>query len=151
MVNTLELVPSLRDSFLSSFGSCIHAASVRVLFRHLAIQDDGRLFNDPDQFRRSVTYPLFSSPKRYALAVKTLTISGYPDVSAKNTEDPNGPLSRTRSRDDNAEGYQTFYPISNSTLGQLLEVCCNIEELVWQSIFPPPDGLCEVCVYLRIH
>lgn len=49
------------------------------------------------------------------------------DDSSKRTIDPRMP-----------------HPVSSMTLMSLFEHCGNLEELVWASACPPPDGLFEV-------
>ncbi|KAJ7874670.1 hypothetical protein B0H14DRAFT_2717090 [Mycena olivaceomarginata] len=117
IVNTaLVLAPSLRSSFLSSLGSCMHASAVRVLFQTVSLQDNAKL-----EESRSA-YPVLSNPARYASNVKTLVIA-----------DPVLP-----------ENGDALRPIDADILVRLLAICANIEALVWKSPFPPPDGLCEV-------
>jgi hypothetical protein len=119
-VNTaLVLAPSLRSSFLSSLGSCMHASAVRVLFQTVSLQDNAKL-----EESRSA-YPVLSNPARYASNVKTLVIA-----------DPVLP-----------ENSDALRPIDADILVRLLAICANIEALVWESPFPPPDGLCEVCPF----
>ncbi|KAJ7782966.1 hypothetical protein B0H16DRAFT_1494891, partial [Mycena metata] len=93
---TLCLLPALRGPFLSSLGSCLHTAAVRVLFHTIALQDNARVFTLEESCSSAgAAYPVLCNPARYASAVKTL-------------------------------------------------ICTNIEVFVWESAFPPPDGLCEI-------
>ncbi|KAJ7129831.1 hypothetical protein C8R43DRAFT_1026004 [Mycena crocata] len=125
---TLLLVPSLRGPFLSSLGSCLHASAIRVLFHTISLQDNARVFTPEESASNAGTaYPVLANPARYASTVKTLIISdpALPDDSA--------PL-----KDD------ALRPIDAELLVRLFEICANMEALVWESAFPPPDGLCEM-------
>ncbi|KAJ7251758.1 hypothetical protein B0H12DRAFT_1234037 [Mycena haematopus] len=44
----------------------------------------------------------------------------------------------------NSDALLNETPIDTDLVVRLLGVCTNIEALVWESAFPPPDGLCEV-------
>ncbi|KAJ7078917.1 hypothetical protein B0H15DRAFT_859723 [Mycena belliarum] len=122
--------PSLRVPFLSSLGSCMHASAVRVLFHTVSLPDDARVFTPEESASKAgAAYPLLSNPARYASTVKTLVIT-----------DPSLP-------DDNAPLHRdALQPIDTERLARLLAICSNIEVLVWESAFSPPDGLCEILV-----
>ncbi|KAJ7287738.1 hypothetical protein C8J57DRAFT_1284756 [Mycena rebaudengoi] len=125
----LKLVPSLRGPFLSCLGSCLHASAVRVLFRKITLQDNAFVFiSDESPFRAGAAYPVLCNSSRYAPFVRTLVIAD-PDL-------PEGP----RLKEDSVR------PIDADLLYGLFEICTNMEELVWESSFPPPDGLCEMLV-----
>jgi hypothetical protein len=49
---------------------------------------------------------------------------------------------------DEEEEEQGIRPLSGGRIRGILERCDNLEELVWGSSVPPPDGICEV---RRIH
>ncbi|KAJ6607772.1 hypothetical protein B0H10DRAFT_2070377 [Mycena sp. CBHHK59/15] len=128
VTTALKLVPSLRGPFLSSLGSCLHASAVRVLFRTITLQDDARVFTSEDSsLQAGAAYPVLYNPNRYASMVKTLVIV-HPDL----------PHEGSQLQDELAP------PIDADLLVRLLEICANMEELVWESSFPPPDGLCEM-------
>ncbi|KAJ7121231.1 hypothetical protein C8R46DRAFT_111277 [Mycena filopes] len=125
----LSLVPSLRGLFLSSLGSCLHAAAVRVLFHTVALQDNARVFTLEESCPNAgPAYPVLCNPARYASAVKTLVIAdpALPDVGAPSHDD------------------EALRAIDTDLLVRLFESCANLEVLVWESAFPPPDGLCEM-------
>ncbi|KAJ6495576.1 hypothetical protein C8R47DRAFT_362614 [Mycena vitilis] len=127
IVNTaLLLAPSLRGPFLSSLGSCLHTSAVRALFHTVSLQDNARVFTQ-EESTSNPAYPVLSNPARYAASVKTLVITSpvLPDGGAL-------------MRDD------ALRAIDADLLGRLLEICVNMEALVWESAFPPPDGLCEM-------
>ncbi|KAJ7039262.1 hypothetical protein C8F04DRAFT_323437 [Mycena alexandri] len=130
IVNTaLCLIPALRGPFLSSLGSCLHAAAVRVLFHTVALQDNARVFTLEESCSSAgATYPVLCNPARYASAVKTLVIA-----------DPALPVDGAPLHGDDA-----LRPIDTDLLVRLLKICTDIEAFVWESAFPPPDGLCEM-------
>ncbi|KAF8170186.1 hypothetical protein K438DRAFT_1854178 [Mycena galopus ATCC 62051] len=119
----LLLSPALRSPFLSSLGSCLHASTVRVLFHTVSLQDSARAL--ALESSASAAYPVLCNPARYASTVKTLVIT-----NPLLPEDGNALLNEM--------------PIDADLIIRLLGICVNIEALVWESAFPPPDGLCEV-------
>ncbi|KAJ7502764.1 hypothetical protein B0H11DRAFT_1853798 [Mycena galericulata] len=124
----LLLAPSLRSPFLSSLGSCLHASAVRVLFHTISLQDNARVFTHEESAQSAgAAYPVLCNPARYASTVKTLVIA-----------DPALPDGSTPLHDD------VLRPIDAERLASLLEICANMEALIWESAFPPPDGLCEM-------
>jgi hypothetical protein len=128
----LLLAPSLRGPFLSSLGSSLHASAVRVLFHTVLLQDNARVLAlDESPSNAGAAYTVLCNPARYAATVKTLVIANpeLPDDGAQLHDD-------------------ALRPIDAGLLVRLLEICPNIEAFVWESAFPPPDGLCEVCVPL---
>lgn len=104
----------------------MHASAVRALFRTLSLQDDASVFA-PEAPRSRAAYTVFCNPARYASAVKTLVIA-----------DPALP-------EDGTALHNTLRPIDANHIARLLEICTNVEEFAWESSFPPPNGLCEVC------
>ncbi|KAJ7907256.1 hypothetical protein B0H13DRAFT_2332540 [Mycena leptocephala] len=130
IVNTaLLLAPALRGPFLSSLGSCLHASAVRVLFHTISLKDNARVFAlEESRSKASAAYPVLCNPARYAAAVQTLFIAD-PVVP----EDGERLLPR-----------DSLTPIDADLLVRLLGICPNIEALVWESTFLPPDGLCEM-------
>ncbi|KAJ7675085.1 hypothetical protein B0H17DRAFT_1140518 [Mycena rosella] len=126
----LLLAPALRSPFLSSFGSCLHASAVRVLFHTVSLQDNARVFTPEESASKAgAAYPVLCNPARYASTVKTLVIA-----------DPALPEDNVPLQDD------ALRPIDTERLNRLLEICANMEALVWESAFRPPDGLCEMLV-----
>nr|GAT57683.1 predicted protein [Mycena chlorophos] len=113
----VELDPSLRTVFLASLGSQLHASATRVLFRTLSLPDDSRIFA---QQARTNLSSLLANPARYAPNVRRIVVT-----------DPTVP-------DDGA-----LEPIVAEALVFLLEVCSGLEELLWESVVFPPDGICE--------
>jgi hypothetical protein len=119
----------LRGPFLSSLGSCLHASAVRVLFHTISLKDNARVFAfEESRSKASAAYPVLCNPARYAAAVQTLLIA---DPVVPEDGDPLLPE-------------DAVTPIDADLLVRLLGICPNIEALVWESTFPPPDGLCEV-------
>ena len=72
---------------------------------------------------RSTTSALLSNPLRYGWAVKTFELG---DPAQEVLQD------------------ESYRPIDAEELARLLRACPNIEEFLWTSSMPPPDGLCEV-------
>lgn len=135
VASTFDLAPSLRTVFLSSLGSRIHESAVRVLFITVTVADDARL-SDSLGPPKSILTTLLSNPTHYGKAVKTLAIQSL-DVDSESFSHFNV--------DKNAgESSDVFRPLDASVIASLLEACPNLEEFVWQSSTPPPDGLCEV-------
>lgn len=110
----------------------MHASAVRVLFSTISLQDDARVFTPEESASKAgAAYPVLCNPARYASTVKTLAIAdpALPDNPALLPED-------------------VMRPIDAEHLASLLDICANMEAFVWESAFPPPDGLAEVCVAL---
>jgi len=122
----------------------VHASAVRVLFNSLSIQDDARPFGTAAHSPDSIMHPLLSNPKRYAPAVKSIIIQepviGLDIQQAYNLFPPD---SSGESEDENSS--MVFRPLDSQNLSWILDACSNLEEFVWESSVPPPDGLCEVC------
>ncbi|KAJ6558580.1 hypothetical protein DFH09DRAFT_1163263 [Mycena vulgaris] len=131
----LLLAPNLRRPFLSSLGSRLHASAVRVLFHTVSLQDNARVFTPEESASKAgAAYPVLCNPARYASTVKTLVIS-----------DPALPQDDAPLHDD------ALRPIDADRLARLLEICGNMEALVWESAFRPPDGLCEMLATHNPH
>ncbi|KAJ6501054.1 hypothetical protein C8R47DRAFT_1108768 [Mycena vitilis] len=120
---SLLLTPSLRGVFLSSLGSCLHASAVRVLYHAVSLVDNARAFD----LERQAAHTVLLNPARYAVSVQTVVIAGP-------VLDDRGLLLYN----------DTLRPIDTDLLARLLTICVNMETLVWESAFPPPDGLCEL-------
>ncbi|KAF9071066.1 hypothetical protein BDP27DRAFT_1322725 [Rhodocollybia butyracea] len=121
---SLILNPSLRIAFLSSFGSRIHASSVRVLFSSLDVEDDSCLCDSEEHLRKFPVYPLVANPDRYAHVVRSLTITN---------PNPENRISET----------QASRPLDADLISHLLQQCLNLEDFLWTSSLRPPDGICE--------
>ncbi|KAK7057386.1 hypothetical protein R3P38DRAFT_2840650 [Favolaschia claudopus] len=119
---TFLVAPSVRSSFLSSLGTCLHASAVRVLFRTISIQDNALMLVES---QASPSAAVLNNPERYASSVKTFVVA-----------DPVLP--------EDGESLLNAQPIDADLLFRLLRLCADIETLIWESSFPPPDGLCEV-------
>jgi hypothetical protein len=147
--NVLKLTPSLRVTFLASLGSRMHASAVRVLFNSLSIQDDARPFGTAAHSPDSILLPLLSNPKRYAPAVKSIIIQEpVIGLDIQQAYDLFPPDSSGESQDENSS--LVFRPLDSQNLSWILDTCSNLEEFVWESSVPPPDGLCEVCCYFPV-
>lgn len=111
---------------------------MRVLFSTLTVPDDADIFGTAAFCAASIITPLLSNPRRYAQTVKSLVICDS-DFSLWQA---NGTLSVEKNH--RVDPPEIFRPIEAYKLSLLLEVCLNLEEFVWESSIPPPDGICEV-------
>ncbi|KAL1687522.1 hypothetical protein GGG16DRAFT_61947 [Schizophyllum commune] len=122
--SVLDSDPSSAPLCLASLGSRIHAASAVELFSHLRLLDDDAVLSlDHPATSRSTTFALLSNPLRYGWAVKTFELG---DPAQEVLQD------------------ESYRPIDAEELARLLRACPNIEEFLWTSSMPPPDGLCEM-------
>jgi hypothetical protein len=146
-INTSELAlrafalsPALRITFLASLGPRIRDSAIRVLFHTLIISDDAAALSAPE----SNVGPLLSNPTRYAHAVKVIAI-----------RDPESHLRARRkqwsSNPDNINSQNNIKPIGTDQLFSFLKLCSSLEEIVWESSLPPPEGLCEVGQLSSMH
>ncbi|KAJ7072464.1 hypothetical protein C8F01DRAFT_1104072 [Mycena amicta] len=115
----MDLEPSLRLVFLASLGSQMHSAATRILFHSVSLADSH--ISSESERTRTVLHPLLTNPVRYAPNVRRVCIT---DAAID-------------------DGSACVPPIEAETLNFLFEMCPNVEELVWQSTLPPPDGVCE--------
>lgn len=121
MSEALQQAPASRVSFLASFGTRLHASTVRVLFGTLAIPDDNRVFDSTGSSHWPLVAQIVGNPGRYGRAVKSLVIQRLaPDASGQ------------------------ILPLESQHFNSILEACGNLEEIIWNSSFVPPDGICEV-------
>ncbi|KAF7315313.1 hypothetical protein MIND_00045900 [Mycena indigotica] len=120
---TIELDPSLSLTFLSSLGSQLHQSASRVLFYTVSLPDNANVLSGTPP--RTNLHALLSNPSRYASSVRKLSITT-----------PTFPN----------DGLWSFKPIDTEVLVSLLKMCHAIEELAWESVLPPPDGICESLV-----
>ncbi|KAF7321482.1 hypothetical protein MKEN_00669000 [Mycena kentingensis (nom. inval.)] len=117
--------PSLRIVLLA-LGSKLHASASRVLFHTVSLPDDARLAS------RTQLYPLITRPTAgYAANVRRVHVTNavLPDDGAALQDD---------------EGLRGL----DAEVFTFLNVCPNLEELIWESAWAPPDGLAES---LSIH
>jgi hypothetical protein len=122
----LQQAPTSRVSFLASFGTRLHASTVRVLFGTLAIPDDNRVLDSTGSSRWPLVAQIVGNPERYGRAVKSLVVQ-------QSALDASGQI----------------LPLESQHFNSILEACVNLEEIVWNSSFVPPDGICEVSL-LRV-
>ena len=132
-LRAFALSPGLRLTFLASLGCRIRDSAIRVLFHTLIVSDDTTSLSAP----KSTAKPLLSNPARYAHAVKVIAIRD-PESQLR------APKRQSSSNLDILKSLNDIEPISAEKLSLLLKLCNNLEELVWESSFPPPEGLCEV-------
>jgi len=121
VAEALRQAPTSRVSFLASFGTRVHASAVRVLFGTLAIPDDDKVFDSTGSSHWPLVAQIVGNPERYGRAVKSLVVQ--------------------QSVID-ALGY--LLPLDSQHLNLILGACVNLEEIIWNSSFVPPDGICEV-------
>ncbi|TRM69688.1 hypothetical protein BD626DRAFT_563424 [Schizophyllum amplum] len=121
--NVLHSEPSTAPLFLASLGTRIHAISVATLFQQIHVHDDdASLALDHSSSARSNTFALLSNPARYGWAVKAVVV----DAASETVQD------------------DTHRPIGADDLSRLLRSCPNLQQFIWTSSMPPPDGLCEM-------
>ncbi|KAF9051013.1 hypothetical protein BDZ89DRAFT_939943, partial [Hymenopellis radicata] len=131
----LHAVPSARRTFLSSLGKRVHASAARILFHTLTLEDDDCLVTASDF--RSPLGPVLSRPQFYALHIKKIALQANHAFS-----DCASPLPEYGHA--NADPLPCS-PVTAEHLELILTVCCNLEEMEWNSPICPPDGFCEVC------
>ena len=113
--------PLQKTTFLSALGKSFHASSLRALFTTVIVPDSDRHFDTTS----SIAYPILTGPAHlYADLVKTLVVVS-PEFLGAITE-------------GNMAG------VDDEDLTRLLGACHNLEEFIWKSALPPPDGICEV-------
>ncbi|KAI5828219.1 hypothetical protein K523DRAFT_339176 [Schizophyllum commune Tattone D] len=120
----LDSDPSSAPLCLASLGSLMHTASAAELFSHLRLlDDDAALALEYPATSRSNAFALLSNPLRYGWAVRTFELG---DPAPEVLQD------------------ESYRPIDADELARLLRACPDIEEFLWTSSMPPPDGLCEM-------
>ncbi|KAH7339403.1 hypothetical protein B0J17DRAFT_654973 [Rhizoctonia solani] len=95
-----------------------------VLFKTFLLSDDDKALN-----------PVVCNPARYASRIRTLVV-----VDPPRRQEP----STLFELEDAEEEDQGIRPLSGHRIKSVLEKCENLEELVWASSVPPPDGICEI-------
>ena len=154
MSHILQTCPSLGVILLSGCGTRIHASAVRVLFTSLALPDDARYFLASEASDLASRHPLSAillNSDRYARAVKRISIldNGLPLYSRALDSIGSLELVTIREEDGNCQDAETQnygepQPMPAENLNLLLTACVNLEEFIWSSPSPPPDGICEV-------
>jgi len=119
----LQQAPTSRVPFLASFGTRLHASAVRVLFGTLAIQDDNRVFDSTGSSHWPLVAQIMGNPERYGRAVKSLVV-----------------------RQPALDASCQILPLESQHFNSILGACGNLEEIIWNSSFVPPDGICEVSI-----
>lgn len=151
----LQTCPALAAVLLSALGTRIHASAVRVLFTSMILPDDARYFLAFDVSHRVPSHPVCAvllNPERYARAIKRIIVTDAglpPPFEALEVEGSSGLLIiDEEDSDTQATSKHTrvaVQPMLAKSLNQLLTVCANLEQFIWNSANPPPDGVCEVC------
>lgn len=148
-------MPLTKTCFLAECGGNIHAATVRVLFRDIIIQDDSRVLSS--QLSASATgsiAALMQNPSRYATAVRSITIVD-PIIFSSIDHSASSVFSfdEDSSPEDSSKALLTekdFQPIATSQLEWVLRVTRNLEAFKWKATTLPPDGLCEVSLRFQL-
>ena len=122
MSEALQQAPASRVTFLASLGTRVHTSAVRALFGHLVIPDDARVFDPSGSSHWPFVTQILDNPDRYGRVVKSLMVQ-------QPVHDSMGQAS----------------PLDSQYFTSILGACSNLEEIVWNSSFVPPDGICEVC------
>ena len=152
----LETCPTLAAVLLSTLGTRIHASAVRVLFTSITLPDDARYFLAFNVSHLVSLHPvsaLLLNPDRYARAVKRIIVTdagfpppfdslgteGLPGLVMIDEEDSDTQITSKHTR-------VAVQPMLAKSLNQLLSICMNLEQFMWCSSNPPPDGVCEVCL-----
>ncbi|KAG9014565.1 peroxin [Tulasnella sp. JGI-2019a] len=164
---------------LFSASQDIHKSACRTAFASLILPDDGRLLHEATSgcllpIAYNAISALLTNPARYGEYVQKLYITdplSYEPVGDGSLETSNLGLFGTfedegsdtaLATDGEAEddGHATAVydprklgPIPAHALTALIESCVNLEEFIWASSCPPPDGICEVLVATnqRLH
>jgi hypothetical protein len=150
----LQACPTLAAVLLSAFGTRVHASAVRVLFTSITISDEARCFLAFNASHPVSPHPLsalLSNPDRYGRVVKKITVTDAglpPPLEAFDAEgSPGLVMVEEEESDPQVTSKRTrvaVQPMPAQNLNELLAVCLNLEEFVWCSSNPPPDGVCQV-------
>ncbi|KAJ1304365.1 hypothetical protein OPQ81_005519 [Rhizoctonia solani] len=117
---------NLRFALLTECGRSFHNATANVLFKTFILSDNDEASN-----------PVVQNPARYAPRIRILVVVDPPQHHQENT---------LFELEDTEEEERGIRPLSGRRIKEILEKCANLEELVWASSVPPPDGLCEIFV-----
>ncbi|CAE6419373.1 unnamed protein product [Rhizoctonia solani] len=123
LTDVLAHSPNLRLALLTECGRTVHNATANVLFKTFLLPDDDQAVN-----------PVVRNPARYATRIKTLIVVDPPRQHESSTLFE---LEETEGED------QVARPLSGRRVRDILEKCDTMEELIWASSVPPPDGICE--------
>ena len=147
-------MPSAKTYFLAECGGNLHAATVRVLFHDIIIQDDARVLSS--QLSASAAgsiAALIQNPSHYAAAVRSITIVDPTTFSsADHSSSSLFSFDEDSSSEDISKAVLTddFQPIATSQLEWILRATRNLESFKWKATTLPPDGLCEVSLWLQL-
>ncbi|KAF8507772.1 hypothetical protein JB92DRAFT_675532 [Gautieria morchelliformis] len=146
--------PTLVAVLLSAFGTRVHASAVRVLFTFITISDEAHCFLAFNASHPLSSHPLSAlllNPDRYGCVVKRITVTDAglpPPLEAFEAEEAHGLVMIEEDESDpqttSKQSRVAVQPMPAWNLNELLAVCLDLEEFVWCSSNPPPDGVCEV-------
>lgn len=143
-----SLCPSLTLTFLSELGSNIHQSALRTVFDALVLQDDARFVNVPQREFRSPILSVFLNPIRYGSLVRNLEIvDPVKFESCRPSLDLFGMESNVQSSPHSSSELR---PISAVDLERILQRLPHLEGFAWRSGTCPPDGICDVILYLFV-
>ncbi|KAL5631644.1 hypothetical protein ACGC1H_007231 [Rhizoctonia solani] len=125
LTSVLAQSPSLGQALLTECGRSFHNATANVLFKTFILPDDDQALN-----------PVVQNPARYATRIRTLVVVDPPRRHEEST------LFELEGTEEDEE--QGTRPLSGRRVTDILEKCENLQELVWASSVPPPDGICEI-------
>lgn len=149
-----EANPLLRLQFLSALGSRMHAAAARVLFHHITVEDDMRIYASFDAQTLGPLAAILHNAARYGPAVQRLTICDpkhFDNFEPQRSQDVSPLLQFSSSDESDDEGAQVhgnlIEPLNAAKIIQVLAACSDLTELEWSSTTPPPNGLCEALAH----
>ncbi|CAE6508857.1 unnamed protein product [Rhizoctonia solani] len=123
LTSVLSHSPNLGFPLLTECGRTFHNATANVLFRTFLLPDDDEASN-----------PVVRNPARYASRIKTLVVVDPPHHHQEST------LFELEEAEEEEPG---ITPLSGEKVKAIVEKCENVEELIWASSVPPPNGICE--------
>lgn len=128
----------------------MRTAALALLFDTATLPDDGRLV---DPVKASLlpsagcVSALLLNPERYGLFVRRLSVTD--PLFFASVDNPPNTLLQFDSEDSKhderiATNDSGVGPLPACVLSRIISACTNLEELMWLSSTPPPDGICEV-------
>jgi hypothetical protein len=152
---------ALRLPLLAECGRTLHGATSAVLFRTVVLSDDDAQFvNTTPTLDGSYVHDHQQGPgqalvqniARYAPCVRTLIVTDPPYTLTHTPKRENTLFEleshEDESGDDEGADEDGIRPISGTRLEALFRGCTGLEELVWVSSVPPPDGICEASIFV---
>jgi hypothetical protein len=152
LTETLKYNPGLRLPLLAECGRTVHGATANVLFKTVVLPDDDENFvrasrgglGKIDSAALGPASALLRNVARYAPRIRTLVVVD-PAYAVSKHENTLFELEAHEDAEEEEEAGTT--PVSGAHVRALLEKCEALEELVWASSVPPPDGICEASLH----